>query len=228
MMTQFLNNTVVYGDPKAIAYMYDFGDSSHPYLEKFTRSKGAGAAPDTFSYTATGHLTNAVNSSGTSFYYGLRPFRYLPVRIDPSTVAIQKNDGHNAAITENFMLWSMLEGNTESLAKGVSKVLRWTAKTVEERTPVRPILSYEAPSPPRMAVRQPAHGNGVEIRLTGDIPGPVNICLFDAAGRKAAEKIFASPDSPHLMRMGGAPAGMYYAIARFSRGSLAAQFVLSR
>jgi hypothetical protein len=208
--------------------MYDLGDSSHPYLEKFRRVRGTGAAPDTFEYTATGHLTKGATSNGTAFYYGQRPFWYLPARIDPATVTIQKNDGHGAVVTENFMLWSMLEGNAETLTKGASKVLRWTAKAVEEMTSVQPFPSHTAPVPPCMTVRPLVRSSGVEIRLTGDVRGSVKICIFNAAGRNMAEKIFTSLDSPQLMPLEGAPAGMYYAVAEFGTKRLSAQFVLTR
>jgi hypothetical protein len=228
MMTEFKNNTIVYGDPRAVAYMYDLGDSSHPYLEKFRRARGTGTTPDTFEYTATGHLTKAVSSSGTSFYYGLRPFWYLPARIDPATVTIQKNDGHGAVVTENFMLWSMLEGNAEALAKGSSKVLRWTAKTVEEMTGAHPGAIAVAPAKASLAIRPLSQGVGVEIRLSGDAGGPAAICIFNAGGRKVAEKTFTSVGSPRLILLQGAPVGIYYAVADFGALCLRSQFALLR
>jgi hypothetical protein len=214
MMTEFLDNTVVYGDPRAVAYMYDLGDSSHPYLEKFKRSKGAGAAPDTFEYTATGHLTSGPTSNGTAFYYGLRPFWYLPARIDPATVTIQKNDGHTAVVTENFMLWSMLEGNTEALAKGASKVLRWTAKAVEEMTPVQ---SPDVKVPAVRSwcrVRQCPNLRGIEILRGGMREAELAVRIYNATGKVVIERIVLwtgnSPEESRSIGMGDAARGMYY------------------
>jgi hypothetical protein len=218
IMTQFLDNTVVYGDPAAVAYMDDLGDSSHPYLEKVRRAKGSGTAPDTFEYTATGHLTSGPTSNGTSFYYGLRPFWYLPSRIDPATVTVQRNDGHTPVITENFMLWSMLEGSTETLAKGASKVLRWTAKTVEDRTPVQSPVVNNTFTDPRCALRTCPGRRGIEILRNGMRDAEIGVSIYNAAGKLVLKSNFRwsgnSPEESQFIGMGNAVRGMYYAVVR--------------
>jgi hypothetical protein len=85
-----------------------------------------------------------------------------------------------------------------------------------------------SPAKPSLAVRPLPRGAGVEIRLAGDVGGPAAICIFNAVGRKIAEKTFTSVASPRLMLLQGAPVGMYYAIASYETGSGRVQFVLIR
>jgi hypothetical protein len=232
MMTEFLDNTVVYGDPRAVAYMDDLGDSSHPYLEKFRRGKGAGTAPDTFEYTATGHLTNGVTSNGTAFYYGLRPFWYLPARIDPATVTIQRNDGHTPVITENFMLWSMLEGSAETLAKGTSKILRWTAKTVEEMTPVQSPVVKARTVKSWCELRPLSKSRGLEIRFGGATNGEIIVRVFDISGKEIAHRAFRTPvmcgEESGTVSLDKAARGMYCAVVNYGAATLTTPFTWLR
>ncbi len=216
MMTEFLDNTVVYGDPKAIAYMDDLGDSAAPYLEKFLHVAGSGGI-DTFEYTATEHLAGGV-SGGTNFYYGQRPFRYLPVRIDPSSVVIQKNDGHGAAITRSFMLWSMLEGSSESLAKGASKTLRWTARAVDQlASAAHPVTG--APAEKFWCNVRPLDGKGiVEITYGGIRNSTTDVRIVNAEGTlitSAASSLQRQGDQQSILLSVKNPArGVYYAAVK--------------
>jgi hypothetical protein len=232
LMEQFMNTTVVYGDPKAIAYLSDLGDSSHPYLEKFTRVKGAGQAPDTFEYTATGHLASGAKGDVNPFCYGLRPFKYLPVRIDPASVKVVKNDGHTAVITENFMLWSMLEGSSDKLNKGSSKTLRWTAKTVEELTPVQTPVAQAKRVRAQWTVIPLMKTGVIALRYSGVAKGKISVYVYSAAGREIAFRRSGATESGGsgqlIVEMRTPSPGTYYAEVRDEAMVEHVPFVIAR
>jgi hypothetical protein len=132
---RYMDSTVVYGDPAADVNFIDMEDSSRVYAENFTYSTGTrGISTFEYSVTALAHTIEF----GKGYCYQFRPVYFMPVRINPSTVTIIRNDGSTAEITDNLVLWEMLTSG-KSLKKGSTKKLIWTADIIDkEKTPVVP------------------------------------------------------------------------------------------
>jgi hypothetical protein len=128
----FMDSTVFYGDPAADVTFHDFGDSAKSYKESLTFSENAQGNTD-FTYTVTPVAHDI--EFGKGYCYVFRPAILLPVRIDPTTVAITKNSGHTTEILENQVIWEMLSKG-EVLRKGQSKSLQWTALVTDKKTAV--------------------------------------------------------------------------------------------
>ncbi|MCX7727791.1 MAG: hypothetical protein N2053_13205, partial [Chitinispirillaceae bacterium] len=112
---------------------YDVGDSARAYRSEISiKKEGPEIAEFTFTFTMNAHNLEA----GEGYCYQFRPIKILPVRIDPATVVISSNDGHKAEITDNLVIWEML-AKGETLRKGESKKLKWTAKIIDDGTRVK-------------------------------------------------------------------------------------------
>jgi hypothetical protein len=114
----------MYGDPAANVKFYDFGDSAKEYKENFSSAPNS-QGTTTFEYSIT--PTAFPLEFGKGYCYAFRPVYFMPVRIDPATVSITKNEGDTADITDNLILWELLSTG-KTLAKGATKTLRFTAK----------------------------------------------------------------------------------------------------
>jgi hypothetical protein len=126
----FMDSTVFYGDPAADVAFHDFGDSTKVYKEDLTYSTNVqGKAEFNYTITAIAHDI----SFGKGYCYVLRPTIILPVRIDPTTVTVTKNSGKTTEILDNQVIWEMLSKG-ETLRKGQSKTLQWTALVTDNKT----------------------------------------------------------------------------------------------
>lgn len=123
----FQDQAVVYGDPKADAYIYSYGTSTHPYRETMNMAKNARGDSATFSYTVEAHNDDLVGNQW--FYYQLRPMAFLPQRIEANSVQITSNPAGSAAITDNFVMWEMVAPGT-TMPKGSSRTLSFKAKLI--------------------------------------------------------------------------------------------------
>lgn len=126
----FLDSTVVYGDPAAEVAFHDFGDGAKAFREELHVTEGQEDRTQ-FTLTITA-VTHEIQFS-KGYCYQFRPVRLLPVRIDPSTVAIDGNEGHTTEITDNLVIWEML-ADGEILQKGASKTLEWSADVTADPT----------------------------------------------------------------------------------------------
>jgi hypothetical protein len=120
----YWNAMGMYGDPAANVKFYDFGDSAKAYKENFSSTSNAQGLT-TFEYTVTPMSHNM--EFGKGYCYAFRPVFFMPMRIDPTTVTIIKNEGDTAEITDNLIIWEMLSTG-KKLAKGATKTLRFSAK----------------------------------------------------------------------------------------------------
>jgi hypothetical protein len=134
----YMDATLIYGDPAADVTFYSFGDSARPYKESFTYTTNA-TGTTTFDYTVTA-MSHAMQFS-QGYCYQFRPVFFMPVRIDPTTVSMVQNDGDTADITDNLVLWELLRSG-QTLQKGATKTLRWTAKLLNQSG-----ISSPAPTP---------------------------------------------------------------------------------
>lgn len=126
----FMDSTVMYGDPAADVRFFPFGDSAHAFKSDITiKHDSDGLSEFTYTYTMLAHDLEY----GEGYCYQFRPISMLPVRIDPSTVTIVKNDGHKCEITDNLVIWELLSKG-EKLSKGVTRSLTWRAKVIDMKT----------------------------------------------------------------------------------------------
>jgi hypothetical protein len=175
----YLNATAMYGDPAANVTFYDFGDSAKSYKENFSSTPGTNGNI-VFEYTVT---TKAHGLDfGSGYCYAFRPVFFMPGRVDPATVSITKNDGHTAEITDNLILWELL-AKGETLAKGASKTLRFSAKLLSG-TRVGPAASVNSPTPRASVFASGAGGNKGIVLQFRDLPaGKIDITFVDASGK---------------------------------------------
>lgn len=104
----------------------------------------------------------------------------MPLRIDPSTVSITRNDGHTADITDNLMIWDLLASN-ESMEKGATKVLRWTAKIINQTGIVAPTSKLSDMAPAASAVFK---GHKVYFTCRNIPAGNMTVSVINSAGKK--------------------------------------------
>ena len=185
-LEHYKDNTILYGDPKAVAYSMSFGDSACIYLQDLKRIQAPDSAiPDTFIYTVSPHHHDLDGgNSFKSFYHAYRPFQFLPARIDQKSVAIEQNDGHVAVITDNFVLWDLLHTN-EKIAKGDVKTLRWTAKVTEDMTAVQLFTKKKCSSnKARLKVFPSSDAHSLVIHYVGGISDNITVSLYSAMGKR--------------------------------------------
>ncbi len=177
----YLDAMGMYGDPAANVKFHDVGDSAKTYAEKFTATAGAdGATNFEYAVTASAHAIEF----GTGYCYQFRPVFFMPKRIDVASLSITKNDGHTADITDNLILWEML-AKGETLAKGATRTLRFTAKIIGGNT-----ATVKAPAKtdilPQAPVRVSTHHDKRGLFVTyQNIPaGKLDIRLVNASGKR--------------------------------------------
>jgi len=145
LVEQYMDSTVFYGDPAGDVRFYDLGDSVKAFKSDITfdndnsgkafksditfDNDNSGKASFTYTFTMVAHDLEF----GAGYCYQFRPVSLLPVRIDPSSVEITKNQGHKALITDNLLIWEILSQG-QKLAKGNTKTLQWTAKIIDAKT----------------------------------------------------------------------------------------------
>lgn len=130
LVEQFMDSTVFYGDPAGDVKFYDPGDSAKAFKSDITfEQDNSGNASFTYTFTMVAHDLEF----GVGYCYQFRPASLLPVRIDPSSVEITKNEGHKALITDNLLIWEVLSQG-QKLARGNTKTLQWTAKITDDKT----------------------------------------------------------------------------------------------
>jgi hypothetical protein len=171
----------MYGDPAANVKFQDFGDSAKTYKEKFTATAGEGGVT-TFEYavTASAHAIEF----GTGYCYQFRPVFFMPKRIDASTLSITKNDGHTADITDNLILWEML-AKGETLAKGATRTLRFTAKTIGGSGAIATIPAAIAAKPRARVFASMAPGNRELLVTYRNFPaGSMVVTVVGASGKR--------------------------------------------
>ncbi len=235
--TQFRDNTMLYGDPKAKAYSHSFGDSAHIFMQHLNRIKANGAnAPDTFVYTMTPHhfdLDGKIDEgSNLKVYSAFRPFEFLPVRIDASTINVEKNDGRNAAITDNFVLWDIMS-RTGKIQKGTTLVLRWTAKVVEENTPiVNPIINSKHEKPWLHVASSPENSR-ITLKHRGLPQGIITVRIYNAAGQRLVHTSIANNEKHIDIDLRGDAAnnltsGILYAVVKCGKVTVSDTFTFLR
>jgi hypothetical protein len=173
----YMDATLIYGDPAADVTFYGFGDSARSYKESFTYTTNA-QGTTTFDFTVTA-MAHALQF-GQGYCYQFRPVFFMPMRIDASTVAIVQNDGDTAEITDNLVLWELLRSG-QTLQKGSSKTLRWTAKLLNQTGVSRPAAAATMPKP---ALRVVASGSGIMLAYTNIPAGTLVVSCTDLAGKK--------------------------------------------
>lgn len=122
------DTTILYGDPKSDARLFCIDSLLRPYGQELQHIKTAESVPDTFVYTLTCNMD--LSFSWWNGFVGIRPFHFLPARLNAASVNIESNDGVDAVITDNFLLfeaWVM----ADSPKKGDTKSIRWTSKVTE-------------------------------------------------------------------------------------------------
>jgi hypothetical protein len=176
----YMDATLVYGDPAANATFYGFDESAQSYKESFTHTTNAQGIT-TFDYTVTASAHSL--EFGQGYCYQFRPVFFMPVRIDASTISVIQNDGDTAEITDNLVLWELLRKG-QTLQKGSSKKLRWTAKLLDQTALSRHLA---AAPPAKPAVRLSNTGSGITLTYTGIPVGPQIVTLTGPAGKKVWE-----------------------------------------
>ncbi|MBN1761175.1 MAG: hypothetical protein JW863_22795 [Chitinispirillaceae bacterium] len=198
LVRTFLDSTVFYGDPAADVRFHDVGDSARAYKESLSYSAGDnGAAQFTYSITMSAHDLEF----GAGYCYQFRPITRLPVRIDPATVAITGNDGHAPVITDDLLIWEMLSRG-ETLKKGDTKTLRWSAVITDEKTAAKasmqPRISTAAPE--KMRIVRTGILYTVEVRNLPE--GNRELRIFTISGKLLLSKPVADGSVQWRMKNG--------------------------
>jgi hypothetical protein len=171
----YMDATLVYGDPAADVTFYSFGDSARSYKESFSFTTDA-QGTTTFDYSITA-MTHTLEF-GQGYCYQFRPVFFMPVRIDAATVSIVQNDGSTADITDNLVLWELLRSG-QTLQKGSTKTLRWTATLLSQ------VGIAHAPETSRSKVthRCTATEAGIRIAFQNIPAGRLTITVSDMSGK---------------------------------------------
>jgi hypothetical protein len=174
----YLDATLIYGDPAADVTFYSFGDSARSYKESFTYTTNA-QGTTTFEYAITA-MTHALQF-GQGYCYQFRPVFFMPVRIDAATVSVVKNDGSTAEITDNLVLWELLRSG-QTLQKGSTKTLRWTATLLNQSG-----IESPAPTPatPDLCVQpyQTARNKAIQVTCRNVPAGATTLSIVTLNGK---------------------------------------------
>jgi hypothetical protein len=202
----FMDSTVFYGDPAADVRFADLGDTAKAYKDTLIITPGSGGtATFTYTYSMVAHNLEF----GAGYCYQFRPIFRLPVRIDPGSVAIAKNDGHTPVITDNLLVWEML-AKGETLQKGMSKTLQWTAKVTDDKTGVVRGTPLVRTVKKAVELTVAPYGDGMIVRYNGTSGEAGMIRVFDQAGRECLSRRFAGERRVHIPMQGGS--GIYTAV----------------
>jgi hypothetical protein len=179
LVKPFMDSTVFYGDPAADVRFHSFGDTAHAFKNDITmRNVNDGLTEFTYTYTMLAHDLEY----GEGYCYQFRPASLLPVRIDPSTVTIVKNDGHKCEITDNLVIWEMLSKG-EKLSKGLSKTLTWRAKVTDMKTAAGRCIQSTERSAIKEEIRHIRNGTTSSFRLNGLSDNTYSLSVIDLTGK---------------------------------------------
>jgi hypothetical protein len=188
LIEQYMDSTVFYGDPAGDVKFYDPGDSAKAFKSDITvEQDNSGNASFTFSFTMVAHDLEF----GVGYCYQFRPVSLLPVRIDPSSVEITKNEGYKALITDNLLIWEILSRG-QKLARGNTKTLQWTAKITDDKTGNR--TKTHSPLPLRILPKLTMSAKMSELLVNiKDIPkGNFDMKITDLNGKLCFQGKFNS------------------------------------
>lgn len=188
----YLDSSAMYGDPAANVTFADFGDSAKPYVENMTYTANS-TGKATFVLTVKTFMQSV--GFGAGYCYAFRPVCLLPARIDPSTVAIVKNDGHTADITDNLVVWELLSKG-ETMQAASTRTLSWTAALVSP-TRAAPLTAHNRPSPKaRIHACRARNGVAVLFVLSDLAAGPFDLTIVNTAGKLIYKGSHISSGSP--------------------------------
>ncbi|MBN1306738.1 MAG: hypothetical protein JXA18_02385 [Chitinispirillaceae bacterium] len=194
----YMDSTVFYGDPAGAVVFHDVGDTARAYKTELSWAENnSGSADFSFTFTMVAHDLEF----GAGYCYQFRPISRLPVRIDPGSIAVTKNEGHTADITDNLLIWEMLSSG-ETLRKGASKTLQWSATVTDDRTGTAHGNAGKRPgrsSAPQLTMAFGAEG--LAARLTNLSSGAAAIRIVDQAGRERYAQRFADGSSKRYVRL---------------------------
>ncbi len=192
LVEQFMDSTVFYGDPAGDVKFYDPGDSAKAFKTelKYTNNN-SGSTDFTFAYTMLAHDLEF----GAGYCYQFRPVALLPVRIDPSTIKISKNEGHTALITDNLLIWEMLSMG-QKLDRGKTKTLQWTATVTDDKTGSRSDHGMQSAVKKSPGLTVSGRNSEIVVRIK-DVPaGIFNIRIVELNGRLCYQGDFVSKGLP--------------------------------
>jgi hypothetical protein len=187
----YLDSCAFYGDPAANVTFTDFGDSVKPYTQKLTYTT---SAQGTTTFTLTVTTTKQSIGFGQGYCYAFRPVQMLPVRIDPATVAIVKNDGRTADINDNLVVWEMLPAGG-SMGTSSTRTLSWTARIIGITAVTDPPLLTIA-KPPHLHASTDREAKVLHIRCANVEPGAFNMSIVSIAGKSVYGATLASSGAP--------------------------------
>jgi|GEM_PF-1284050 len=175
----YMDSTVFYGDPAADVTFHRFGSSSHALSTNLSVS---GEESQTALFELTVKMVAHNLEFGEGYCYQFRPIAKLPVRIDPATVTITRNEGDTAVITDNLVIWEILSTG-ETLYRGDSMTLSWSAVTIDDETRNRhPVTARRSMN--HDIVLKPTHnGQGTTLAISGIKAGAAVVRIVDCSGR---------------------------------------------
>jgi hypothetical protein len=216
LVKPFMDSTVFYGDPAADVEFHSFGDSAHAFKTDIAmKNSGDGFTEFTFTYTMLAHDLEY----GEGYCYQFRPASLLPVRIDPSSVTVIKNDGHKCEITDNLVIWEMLSKG-EKLNKGLSKTLTWRAKITDMKTSLKNSAYGTGSSIVKKEARYIRNGTTSSLQINGLNNGTYSLSIIDLKGKTYYTNKFLNADGGSALvsidKM--LPAGVYCAKVKGTNG----------
>lgn len=183
----YMDSTVFYGDPAADVTFHKFESSSHALSTNISVSN---EDPQTASFELTVKMVAHNLEFGEGYCYQFRPVVRLPLRIDPATVTITRNEGHAPAITDNLVIWEILSTG-EILHQGDSMTLCWSAVPLDNGTSVRRVSAGR--SMQNGIVLKPSHnGRKTILAISGICASSAEVRIVDCSGRtRSLSRIFA-------------------------------------
>jgi hypothetical protein len=219
LVGQFMDSTAMYGDPAADVHFYPLGDTVHAYKTDLKMASGINGLTE---FTCTFTMLAHDQPYDEGYCYQFRPAKVLPVRIDPSTVSVVKNDGHKCDITDNLMIWELLSKG-EKLSKNTPKTLTFRAKVIDTKATAI-IETHKVKSPvATIQIRNVKNGaNHHSIMLSGLISGNYSLSIVDLTGKMYyTKKVSISGDRVTQVPIESAlPAGVYCGVVKGSGGEV--------
>ncbi len=219
LVEPFMDSTVFYGDPAADVHFHPFGDTAHAYKTDLKMTGSTNGLTE-FAYTFTMLAHDQPYDEG--YCYQFRPAELLPVRIDPSTVSVVKNDGHKCDITDNVMIWEMLSKG-EKLNKNTPKTLTFRAKVTDTKTTA--IIETPIVKSPAAVIQMQCCKNGANnfIVLSGLTTEKYLLSIVGLTGKVYCTKS-VSPSGDGVAQVAieqTLPAGVYCGVVKGVSGEIA-------
>lgn len=187
LIQPFMDSTVIYGDPAADVYFHPFGDTAHAYKTDLKMTNSTNGLTE-FAYTFTMLAHDQPYDEG--YCYQFRPAEMLPVRIDPSTVSVVKNDGHKCDITDNLMIWEMLSKG-EKLSRNTPKTLTFRAKITDAKATAVISLPVVKKQVATIEMHSIMIGASQYVLLNGLTKGNYTLSIIDLRGKMYSTKTVA-------------------------------------